>query len=153
MFRSDEEIVDTWKWMGSPVWELNGIICVGNIFTNKVKLVFIDGAALRDPDNIFTAELEGNTRRGIDFFEADQTNEGSLQALVRAAISHNQTRASFGPLTGCQPGRECRLSALVAPGAHGCLLFYLGHKAVLGSGRSVLRPERLRMPGRASATR
>ena len=86
----DPEIVETWKWMGSPVWELNGIICVGNIFKNKVKLVFMNGAALSDPDNLFNAELEGNKRRGIDFFETDHTDEGSLKTLVRAAISHNQ---------------------------------------------------------------
>ncbi len=88
----DPEIVETWKWMGSPVWELNGIICVGNIFKNKVKLVFMDGVALSDPDGIFNAEMEGNKRRAIDFFEADHTDENSLKTLVRAAISHNQSR-------------------------------------------------------------
>lgn len=88
----DPEIVETWKWMGSPVWELNGIICVGNIFKNKAKLVFNDGAALGDPDGLFNAELEGNKRRGIDFFEADQVEEDSLKVLVRAAISHNQAK-------------------------------------------------------------
>ena len=56
----DPEIVEEWKWMGSPVWSLNGIICVGNIFKNKVKLVFADGAALSDPDRLFNADLVGN---------------------------------------------------------------------------------------------
>ena len=88
----DPEIIEEWKWMGAPVWELNGIICVGNIFKNKVKLVFNDGAALNDPDKLFNAELEGNKRRAIDFFEADHTEEGSLKTLVRAAISHNQAK-------------------------------------------------------------
>jgi hypothetical protein len=88
----DPSIVETWKWMGSPVWELGGILCVGNIFKNKVKLVFMDGAALSDPDTLFNAELEGNKRRGIDFFETDVTDDASLQALVRAAISHNRAR-------------------------------------------------------------
>ena len=88
----DPGIVETWKWMGSPVWELGGILCVGNIFKNKVKLVFMDGAALSDPDTLFNAELEGNKRRGIDFFETDVTDDASLQALVRAAISHNRAR-------------------------------------------------------------
>ncbi len=88
----DSGIVETWKWKGSPVWELDGILCVGNIFKNKVKLVFMDGAALSDPDTLFNAELEGNKRRGIDFFETDVTDAPSLQALVRAAIDHNRAR-------------------------------------------------------------
>ena len=88
----DPGIVETWKWMGSPVWELGGIICVGNIHKNKVKLTFMDGAALPDPDHIFNAELEGNKRRAIDFFEGDVTSKESLQALIRAAASHIQAR-------------------------------------------------------------
>ena len=88
----DPEIVETWKWMGSPVWELGGIICVGNIHKNKVKLTFMDGAALPDPDYIFNAELEGKKRRAIDFFEEDATSEESLQALIRAAAAHIQAR-------------------------------------------------------------
>lgn len=88
----DPEIIEEWKWMGSPVWELQGIICVGNIFKNKVQLVFMNGAALSDPDKIFNAGLEGNQRRAIDFFETDHLEEGSLKTLVRAAISYNQAR-------------------------------------------------------------
>ena len=88
----DPEIVETWKWMGSPVWELGGIICVGNIHKNKVKLTFMDGAALPDPDHIFNAELEGKKRRAIDFVEEDATSEESLQALIRAAVTHIQAR-------------------------------------------------------------
>ena len=90
----DPGIVETWKWMGSPVWERDGILCVGNIFKNKVKLVFMDGAALSDPHTLFNAELEGNKRRGIDFFEADGTDDSALRALIRAAISHNQARVT-----------------------------------------------------------
>jgi len=90
----DPEIVETWKWMGSPVWECDGILCVGNIFKNKVKLTFQDGAALADPSNLFNAELEGNKRRAIDFFEDDQTDMGSLQTLIREAISFNQSKAA-----------------------------------------------------------
>ncbi len=76
--------------MGSPVWSLDGIICVGNIFKDQVKLVFMDGASLDDPDRLFNAELEGNKRRAISVHEGDQVEEGPLQTLVRAAISHNQ---------------------------------------------------------------
>jgi hypothetical protein len=88
----DPEIVEEWKWMGSPVWSLNGIICVGNIFKNKVKLVFMYGAALSDPDNLFNADLVGNQRRAIEVHEGDHVEEGPLKALVRAAINHNQAK-------------------------------------------------------------
>ncbi|HZJ02948.1 MAG TPA: DUF1801 domain-containing protein [Thermoleophilia bacterium] len=88
----DPEIIEEWKYMGSPVWSLNGIICVGNIFKNKVKLGFMDGAALSDPDNLFNAELAGNKRRAIEFLEGDRIEEGSLKNLVRAAISYNQSK-------------------------------------------------------------
>jgi len=88
----DPEIVEEWKYMGAPVWSLKGIICVGNIFKDKVKLVFNDGAALNDPDKLFNAELEGNKRRAIDVFEGKQIEEGSLKTLVRAAISYNQSK-------------------------------------------------------------
>jgi Uncharacterized conserved protein len=88
----DPEIVEEWKWMGAPVWSLNGIICVGNIFKNKVKLVFMDGAALNDPDKLFNAELVGNKRRAIDVYEGNHVEVGSLKTLVRAAISYNQAK-------------------------------------------------------------
>jgi hypothetical protein len=88
----DPEIIEEWKWIGSPVWSLNGIICVGNIFKNKVQLVFMDGAALSDPDRLFNAGLEGNKRRAIDVNEGDHIEDGSLKTLVRAAISYNQAK-------------------------------------------------------------
>jgi len=78
--------------MGAPVWSLNGIICVGNIFKNKVKLVFMDGAALSDPGKLFNAELVGNKRRAIELYEGDHIEEGSLKTLVRAAISYKQAK-------------------------------------------------------------
>jgi hypothetical protein len=84
----DSEIVETWKWMGSPGWEQGGVLCVGNIFKNKVKLTFQDGAALADPDTLFNAELEGNNRRAIDFFEDDQTDMGRSRASsVQQSVS------------------------------------------------------------------
>jgi hypothetical protein len=88
----DPGIVEEWKWMGSPVWELDGIICVGNIFKSKVKVVFMYGAALSDPDKLFNADLTGNQRRAIDVYEGDHIEEGSLKTLVRAAISHNHAK-------------------------------------------------------------
>jgi hypothetical protein len=88
----DPKIIEEWKWMGSPVWELDGIICVGNIFKNKVQIVLMNGAALSDPDKIFNAGLTGNQRRVIDVFEGDQIKEGSFKNLVREAISYNQAK-------------------------------------------------------------
>jgi hypothetical protein len=88
----DPEIIEEWKYMGAPVWSLDGIICVGNIFKNKVKLGFMYGAALPDPDNLFNGELAGNQRRAIELHEGGHIEEGSLKTLVRAAISHNQAK-------------------------------------------------------------
>lgn len=88
----DPQIIEEWKWMGSPVWSLKGIICVGNIFKDKVKLVFADGAALSDPDKFFNAELVGNKRRAIDYFEGDPLREDSLKAVIRSAINYNQAK-------------------------------------------------------------
>lgn len=88
----DPEIIEEWKWRGAPVWSLNGIICVGNIFKNKVKLGFMDGAALSDPDKLFNGELVGNKRRAIEVYEGDHIEEGSLKTLVRAAIGYNQAK-------------------------------------------------------------
>lgn len=89
---TDPAIVEEWKWMGSPVWELDGILCVGNIFAKKAKLVFNDGAALDDPDGLFNAELNGNKRRGIDYLEADAVNAESLKNLIREAIAFNRAK-------------------------------------------------------------
>ena len=88
----DPEIIEEWKYMGAPVWSLNGILCVGNIFKNKVKLGFMNGAALSDPDTLFNGELAGNQRRAIEVHEGDHIEEGPLKTLVRAAVSHNQAK-------------------------------------------------------------
>lgn len=87
---ADKEIVEEWKWMGSPVWERDGIIAVGNFHKGKVKLTFDYGAKLPDPSRLFNAGLEGNQRRAIDFFEGDKVNATALKKLVRAAIEFNQ---------------------------------------------------------------
>lgn len=89
---ADKEIVEEWKWMGSPVWSRDGIIAVADAHKGKVKLTFNHGARLPDPDKLFNAGLEGNQRRTIDFFEGDKVNARALKALVRAAIEFNQTR-------------------------------------------------------------
>jgi hypothetical protein len=89
---ADPGIVESWKWMGSPVWERDGIIAVGNPHKGKVKLTFDYGAKLPDPKSLFNAGLEGNQRRAIDLFEGDQIDAPALQDLVRAAIAFNRAR-------------------------------------------------------------
>lgn len=89
---ADKEIVEEWKWMGSPVWERDGIIAVANAHKGKVKLTFDHGARLADKDKLFNAGLEGNQRRAIDFLEGDKVNETALKALVREAVAFNQNR-------------------------------------------------------------
>jgi hypothetical protein len=90
---ADGEIIEEWKWMGSPVWSRDGIIAVANAHKGKVKLTFDYGAKLPDPEKLFNAGLEGNQRRAIDFFEGDKINERALKNLVRAAIDFNQGKA------------------------------------------------------------
>jgi hypothetical protein len=89
---ADREIIEEWKWMGSPVWSRDGIIAVANAHKGKVKLTFDHGARLPDPDKLFNAGLEGNQRRAIDFFEDDKINERALKNLVRAAVDYNQAK-------------------------------------------------------------
>ena len=89
---ADGEIIEEWKWMGSPVWSRDGIIAVGNAHKDKVKLTFAHGASLPDPDKLFNAGLGGNQWRAIDFFEGDRINERALRNLVCAAIDYNQIK-------------------------------------------------------------
>jgi hypothetical protein len=93
ILEADREIIEEWKWMGSPVWSRDGIIAVANAHKGKVKLTFDHGARLPDPDKLFNAGLEGNQRRAIDFFEGDKINERALKNLVRAAIEYNQSKS------------------------------------------------------------
>src|SRR6202790_2268906 len=92
ILEADREIIEEWKWMGSPVWSHDGIIAVANAHKGKVKLTFAYGASLPDPDKLFNAGLEGNKWRAIDFFEGDKINEHALKNLVRAAVDYNQAR-------------------------------------------------------------
>src|SRR5437868_6731676 len=89
---ADRQIIEEWKWMGSPVWSRDGMIAVANAHKGKVKLTFAHGASLPDPDKLFNAGLEGNARRAIDFFEGDKINERALKNLVRAAVDYNQVK-------------------------------------------------------------
>ena len=91
---ADKEIIEEWKWMGSPVWSRDGIIAVGNAHKGKVKLTFMYGAKLADPDKLFNAGFEGNERRAIDFFEGDKVNAPALKNLIRTAIEYNTAKKS-----------------------------------------------------------
>ncbi|CAE6710560.1 MULTISPECIES: DUF1801 domain-containing protein [Paraburkholderia] len=92
ILEADPEIIEEWKWMGSPVWSRDGMIAVANAHKGKVKLTFAHGANLADPDKLFNAGLDGNARRAIDFLEGDKVNGPALKKLVRAAIEYNQTK-------------------------------------------------------------
>src|ERR1700756_2203191 len=92
ILEADREIIEEWKWMGSPVWSHEGIIAVANPHKGKVKLTFDHGARLADPEKLFNAGLEGNQRRAIDFFEGDKINERGLKNLVRAAVAYNLSK-------------------------------------------------------------
>jgi hypothetical protein len=89
---ADPEIIEEWKWMGSPVWSRDGMIAVGNAHKDKVKLTFAHGAHLPDPDKLFNAGLGGNAWRAIDLFEGDKINDRALKNLIRAAIAYNQIK-------------------------------------------------------------
>ena len=86
---ADPDIVEEWKWMGSPVWSKGGNIVVGNAHKEKVKLTFAQGAHLPDPDKIFNNGLGGSMWRAIDLAEGDKVNERALKTLIRAAIAYN----------------------------------------------------------------
>src|SRR5258707_3449625 len=92
ILEADKEIIEEWKWMGSPVWSRDGIIAVANAHKGKVKVTFSHGASLPDPDKLFNAGLEGNARRAIDFFEGDKIDQRALKNLVRAAVEYNQIK-------------------------------------------------------------
>jgi hypothetical protein len=94
ILEADKEIVEEWKWMGSPVWYRDGIIAVANAHKGKVKLTFDKGAYLADPAKLFNAGLDGNQRRAIDFLEGDKINGTALKNLVRAAIAYNQAQSN-----------------------------------------------------------
>jgi hypothetical protein len=89
---ADPEIIEEWKWMGSPVWSRDGMIAVGNAHKDKVKLTFSHGAKLPDRDKLFNAGLEAKVWRAIDVFEGDKIDERALKSLVRAAVDFNQTK-------------------------------------------------------------
>jgi hypothetical protein len=86
---ADPEIVEEWKWMGTPTWSHGGIVCTGETYKNVVKMTFAKGAALEDPAGLFNSSLDGNARRAIDIHEGDKVDEAALKDLIRAAVALN----------------------------------------------------------------
>jgi len=90
--KADPEIVEEWKWMGTPVFSHGGIVCTGETYKNVVKLTFAKGAALPDPSGLFNSSLDGNVRRAIDIHEGDKINDAALKDLIRVAVALNLER-------------------------------------------------------------
>lgn len=86
---ADPDVVEEWKWMGTPVWSHDGIICTGESYKSIVKLTFAKGASLEDPAKLFNSSLDGNTRRAIDIHEGEEVDAGAFKALIRAAVAFN----------------------------------------------------------------
>ena len=86
------DVIEEWKWMGTPVWSHDGILCTGESYKDKVKLTFAKGASLQDPTGLFNSSLDGNVRRAIDIHEAESVNASAFKALVREAIALNAAR-------------------------------------------------------------
>jgi hypothetical protein len=86
---ADPEVVEEWKWMGTPTWSHDGIICTGESYKNVVKLTFAKGASLKDPARLFNASLDGKVRRAIDIREGEEVDEHAFKALIREAVTVN----------------------------------------------------------------
>jgi hypothetical protein len=86
---ADPDIQEEWKWMGTPVWSHDGIVCTGESYKQVVKLTFATGAALKDPKQLFNSSLEGNVRRAIDIHEGEKINAAAFKQLIRAAVAAN----------------------------------------------------------------
>jgi hypothetical protein len=89
ILETDPEMIEEWKWMGTPVWSHNGIVCTGESYTKVVKLTFARGAAIADPARLFNSSLEGNTRRAIDIHEGETVDASAFKALIKAALARN----------------------------------------------------------------
>ena len=88
---ADPDVIEEWKWMGTPVWSHDGIICTGESYRNVVKLTFAKGASLKDPARLFNSSLDGNARRAIDIHEREEVDKSAFKALVRQAVALNRS--------------------------------------------------------------
>lgn len=109
ILEADSEILEEWKWMGSPVWSRDGIVAVGNPHKDKVKLTFSHGASLPDPDKLFNAGFNGKVWRAIDLYEGDEIDARALKDLIRAAVAYNQAkRKAKAPASARAKAKEAR---------------------------------------------
>ena len=92
--QADPDVVEEWKWMGTPVWSHDGIICTGESYKKVVKLTFAKGASLKDPAHLFSSSLDGNIRRAIDIHEGEEVDGSAFQALIRQAVALNRSSKS-----------------------------------------------------------
>jgi hypothetical protein len=105
--KADPEIVEEWKWMGTPVFSRGGIVCTGETYKNVVKMTFAKGAALEDPSGLFNSSLDGNVRRAIDIHEGDKVDEAALKDLIRAAVALNlELKAKSKPEPPCASSKR-----------------------------------------------
>jgi hypothetical protein len=88
------QLVEEWKWMGTPIWSHDGILCTGESYKNVVKLTFAKGASMKDPARLFNSSLDGNARRAIDIHEGEEVDESAFKALVRQAVALNSSGKS-----------------------------------------------------------
>jgi hypothetical protein len=91
--QAEPDVVEEWKWRGTPVWSHHGLICTGETYKKVVKTTFAKGASLPDPSRLFNSSLDGNVRRAIDFHEGDELDEKALKALIQAAVALNKSKA------------------------------------------------------------
>ncbi len=89
ILEADPQMIEEWKWMGTPVWSHNGIVCTGESYKKVVKLTFAKGASLADPKRLFNSSLDGNMRRAIDIPEGAKIAAGAFKTLIKAAVAHN----------------------------------------------------------------
>jgi hypothetical protein len=115
ILETDREIVEEWKWMGSPVWSCDGMIAVGNAHKDKVKLTFSHGAKLPDPNKLFNAGLGGNQWRAIDVFENDKVDLRAFKTLVRTAIAYNRDKLTKKAPGGTRAKAPQRKKAVRSP--------------------------------------
>jgi hypothetical protein len=88
---ADPDVVEEWKWMGTPIWSHDGIVCTGESYKNVVKLTFFKGASLKDPARLFNSSLDGNARRAIDIHEGEEVDASAFKELIRAAVTLNSS--------------------------------------------------------------
>ena len=113
---ADPDVVEEWKWMGTPIWSHDGIICTGESYKNVVKLTFARGASLKDPDRLFNASLDGNVRRAIDIREGAEVDESAFKTLVRQAAALNSSGKSKPSKKATSPGISSRKRSGVGGG-------------------------------------